>query len=184
MPPVFLHQACTQVGTRVSLSFIYLCIHFWLRCVLSLHGLFCSRGWRGLLSGCDLPAFRRDGFPCGAPALGPASFRNYTHGLSCSRASGIFPVRDGTPVSYIGSGILKPCTTEEVPVYYLKQERSANNKPEMRLSMIFFKSIVNDVMLVSNVENDVFLSVSTLLQYCFCFTFWFCGHVAREILAP
>ena len=43
----------------------------------SLHGLFSSRRQRGLLSGCDLPASHHGGFPCcGAPALGPASFRN------------------------------------------------------------------------------------------------------------
>ena len=43
----------------------------------SLHGLFSSRRQRGLLSGCDLPASHRGGFPRrGAPALGLASFRN------------------------------------------------------------------------------------------------------------
>ena len=58
-------------------SLTHLCIYLWLCCVLVLARAFSSRRQRGLLSGCDLPASHRGGFPRrGAPALGLASFRN------------------------------------------------------------------------------------------------------------
>ena len=90
---------------------------------LTVLGLCCcldfSCGKQGLLSSCSVQASRCCGFSCEAQALGLWPSVAVAHGLSCSRACGIFPDQemnlcllhwqaDSLPLSYQRSPMLCP----------------------------------------------------------------------------